>query len=98
MTIVNTFVYIVTEALAKTFWLLTGNFGIHEEIRPKINMKNEFLYSRLLLTRNKKSYGGIILSELGRILKKPVTDIKGRYCSLKIFLIAGNSSELELLT
>ena len=77
MTIVNTFIYITTEALAKTFWLLTGNFGIPEEVRPKINMKNEFVYSRLLLTRNKKSYGGIILSELGRILKNPVTDIKG---------------------
>ena len=49
MTFVNIFVNIVTEALEKTFWKLTGSMGISEPIRPKINMKNESI-NRLLYT------------------------------------------------
>jgi len=45
--------------------------------KPIINMKNEFVYKRIMLTRNKKSYGGMIESELGKMLKNPVSDIKG---------------------
>ena len=53
------------------------------------------LYKRILLTRNKKNYAGLITGELGRLLDRPVLDIKGKQlCSYKISLIAGNPLEL----
>lgn len=77
MTIMNIYVNIVTEALKRTFWTQTTNMGVIERAKPIINMKSEFVYRRILLTRNKKSYAGIITAELGRLLSKPVLDMKG---------------------
>ena len=51
----NIFVDTVTESLKKTFWTLTTNMGLIDEAKPLINMKSEFNYQRILLTRNKKS-------------------------------------------
>ena len=66
LNICNLYIYIITEALTRTFWTFTGNCNIPEEFRPIINMKNEFLYSRILTTRNKKNYAGWLMSELGK--------------------------------
>jgi hypothetical protein len=77
MTIMNIFIDIVTVALEKIFWKVTGNMGIPEEHRKNIAMKSEFLYKRIMTTRNKKSYSGSIIGEFGRLLNKPVLDIKG---------------------
>jgi DNA polymerase elongation subunit (family B) len=54
-TILNIYIDIVTKALDKTFWKMTGNMGIPDKYKPIISMKQEFLYKRLMLTRNKKS-------------------------------------------
>ena len=75
--IVNILINITTAALGKIFWTLTTNMGLVERAKPIINMKQEFLYEKLLLTENKKNYAGIITAELGHKLKKPVLDIKG---------------------
>lgn len=75
--VVNMLIGIVTDALEQTFNRLTENMGLLEDHKSTINMKNEFVYKRLMLTRNKKSYGGMIESELGKTLKNPVSDIKG---------------------
>lgn len=40
-------------------------------------MKQEFLYSRILLTKNKKNYAGLITAELGKQLSTPIMDVKG---------------------
>lgn len=77
MTVMNVFVNLITEALEKTMDRLTGNMGMLDEFKHIVSMKSEFLYKRMLLTRNKKSYGGLIVAELGRLLNKPVLDIKG---------------------
>lgn len=77
MTIMNIFINVTTEVLKKTFWTLTTNMGLIDRCKPIINMKSEFIYQRILLTRNKKSYGGIVTGELGKLLSKPVLDIKG---------------------
>ena len=77
MTVMNIFVSLTTDALKKLFWLLTKNLGLVEAARPIINMKSEFVYSRILLTENKKNYAGIVTAELGKLLKKPTLDIKG---------------------
>ena len=55
MTIMNTLIYIVTATLKETFWTLTTNMGLVDRAKPIINMKQEFLYKRILLTQNKKS-------------------------------------------
>jgi hypothetical protein len=75
--IMNTYIDIVTNTLERTFWKLTGNMGLLDDYKNIINMKNEFVFSRIMLTRNKKSYAGTIESELGRLLSKPVLDMKG---------------------
>jgi hypothetical protein len=77
LNILNVFINIVTKALQSSFEKITENMGLLNDYKPIINMKNEFVYKRIMLTRNKKSYGGMIESELGKMLKKPVPDIKG---------------------
>jgi hypothetical protein len=51
--------------------------NVPEEYRNDINMKSEFLFSRILLTKNKKSYGGVCILNEGKILLKPKLDMKG---------------------
>lgn len=77
MTIINIFISIVTDILEETFKKMTNNMGLLKEFAPIINMKSEFLFKKMLLTRNKKSYASIITAELGKLLKKPVLDVKG---------------------
>jgi DNA polymerase elongation subunit (family B) len=77
LTLMNIYIDIVTEVLAKTFSKMTGNSGLLDQFKPIISMKNEFVFSRIMLTRNKKSYAGTITSELGKLLPKPVLDMKG---------------------
>ena len=85
MTVMNVFINITTDVLKKTFWKLTTNMGLIDRCKPIINMKSEFIYRRIMLTRNKKSYGGIVTGELGKLLSKPVLDIKGkRFALIKI--------------
>jgi hypothetical protein len=71
-TLTNFMIAVITEALRRTFWLFTGNCGIPEDYRPIINMKNEFVYSRIMTTANKKSYAGWLKYELGKEI--PGTD------------------------
>jgi hypothetical protein len=77
LNILNVFINIVTKSLQASFEKITENMGLLNNYKPIINMKNEFVYKRIMLTRNKKSYGGMIESELGKMLKNPVSDIKG---------------------
>ena len=53
--IVNIIIKITTGALGRIFWTLTTNMGVIEKAKPIINMKQEFLYKRIMLTNNKKS-------------------------------------------
>ena len=77
-TLVNIFINLTTDALKQLFITLTTNMGLVDEAKPIINMKQEFLYDTILLTTNKKNYGGLITAELGKRLSKPVLDIKGK--------------------
>lgn len=77
MTVMNIFINVTTEVLKKIFWNLTTNMGLIDRCKHIINMKSEFIYKRILLTKNKKNYGGIITGELGKLLTKPALDIKG---------------------
>jgi len=77
MAILNLIINVVTKVLEVLFNKVGENKKIPEKYRSIINMKNEFIYKRLLLTYNKKQYSGIITGELGKLLKKPSLDIKG---------------------
>jgi len=77
MTVMNVYVDVITQVLKKIFWKLTGNMGLLDEFKPLINMKSEYLYKRIMCTRNKKNYSGIITGELGKLLNHPVLDVKG---------------------
>lgn len=79
--IINLLIAIITEALDNIFKTFTANCGLPEEYRSIINMKNEFVYSKLITTRNKKNYAGWLNMELGKIIPgndaKEHLDIKG---------------------
>ena len=77
MSITNVLISIVTGGLEKIFWKVTGNMGLLDQYKPIISMKNEFLFKKLLLTRNKKSYAGLITAELGKLLGRSQLDMKG---------------------
>ena len=75
--IVNTLAYILTEAV--TDILLTyGKFSnIPEEYRPIYNMKNEFLFDRLIIGNTKKRYISRVLLREGNLMDPPKYDVKG---------------------
>lgn len=73
----NIMVNSITKYIEQVFWELTKNMNIPEERRKLIQMKSEFNYSRIILTKNKKQYAGIIVSQEGTLLEKPKFDIKG---------------------
>lgn len=75
--IMNAYIDVVTKALEGTFYIFTTNMGLLEKAKPIINMKSEFIYRRILLTKNKKNYSGMIIAELGKMLDSPQMDTKG---------------------
>lgn len=76
--IVNIISYILGKVIEKAYWTFTGNCNVIEEKRPIINMKNEFLMSRILLTSNKKNYASWQLLQEGvRTPESEALDIKG---------------------
>jgi hypothetical protein len=74
---IKVILYKLEKYIEMVFWNLTKNMNVPEENRPRINMKSEYYYSRLLLTRNKRNYAGLMISQENKLLKKPKEDIKG---------------------
>jgi hypothetical protein len=73
----NIMVFAITKFVEKVFYQLTTNLNIKEEMRSKINMKSEFNFSRIILTKNKKQYAGQIVLQEGHLLKKPKFAVVG---------------------
>ena len=75
--IVNTMAYeitLYTQVVLKKYAKIAN---IPDEYAPRLNMKNEYLYMRIVLTKNKKNYmGSVRLREGAEILPEKV-DIKG---------------------
>ena len=66
--ILNLIIDLCQEVEKMVYETLTTNFNIPKDFRPIINMKNEFVYKTLLITKNKKSYAGWLKSKLGKMI------------------------------
>lgn len=74
--IVSTISYLLSNVITEAYWLYTTNCNVPEDKRPIIAMKNEFLWKRLVLTQNKKSYASIVRLQEGVLLDNKL-DVKG---------------------
>ncbi|WP_304576704.1 family B DNA polymerase [Romboutsia ilealis] len=72
---VNTFCYFITEMIADNLAKYCKTSNILPRFAPRINMKNEFLFSRMILSDTKKRYMSKVLLREGHDDNK--IDIKG---------------------
>ena len=66
-----------SSAIAATLWNYLGYVNVAEEDRKYIKMKNEFYYSRVIVTYAKKSYIGLMTRKEAFVYPKPKMDVKG---------------------
>ena len=72
-----TMIYWITQAIAHTLLLYSQAHGARDEYERVMAMKNEFLYTVMILADVKKHYAGIVSVQEGVLLPKPEIDIKG---------------------
>jgi hypothetical protein len=77
VSIISCMTYFITQFIGEVFNILCGNANVPPSEFHRINMKSEFHFKRVILTKNKKSYAGVILSKEGTVYTKPKYDIKG---------------------
>lgn len=73
----NVLTHILSLYIQTVLDTLTKAMNVLPKEQPRINMKSEFLYSRLLLTSNKKQYAGNIILQEGKPFDVPDFDMKG---------------------
>jgi len=79
---INLLAYIITNMVTNTLKKYTKDVNIPKRYRHKINMKNEFLFTRLILTQKKKRYISSVRLREGDEIYPEKVDIKGnKYCS-----------------
>ena len=74
---VNTITYVLTEVVGHSLLQYGEYANVPEEFRPRLNMKNEFMFSKLVIGKTKKRYLSKVLLREGNLMLKPKTDIKG---------------------
>jgi DNA polymerase family B len=77
VSVVNVATYFLAEVIKNVYWKMTTELNVPHDKREIINMKNEFFYKRLMMTRNKKSYAGELIMQEGHMFEKPKMDVKG---------------------
>lgn len=75
--IINAMSFVVSGAVKETLWHYLGKVNVAEEDRKYIKMKNEFHYSRIIVTYAKKSYVGLQIRQESHVFDKPKLDVKG---------------------
>lgn len=75
--IINMMCYNITSMISKVLWKYCEHSNIPKEFRPNINMKNEFLFSRLILSPVKKRYLSSVVLREGKELNPAKIDVKG---------------------
>ena len=73
----NTMAFILKAVIDKSMYLYTTRSKIPERYKKRINMKNEFLFSRQVLAETKKRYLSEQLVREGTVLDPPKLDPKG---------------------
>lgn len=74
---INCITYFITKVINEAYLKFGKLHFVEEKYRPLINMKNEFMLSRLLMTKNKKSYASSVLMQEGNLIEKQKIDLKG---------------------
>ena len=74
---VNVMAYIVTKLVTELLDIYTTEANILPEYAPRINMKNEFLFSLQLLADVKKRYITLVLLREGKKFANAKPDVKG---------------------
>lgn len=75
--IINTMAYLISAVVADTLDMYGRYSNIPEDFRPKLNMKNEFYFSRLIIGVKKKRYLSAIKLREGNLLDPYKADVKG---------------------
>lgn len=74
---INCITYLITKVINEAYLKFGELHFVEEKYRPLVNMKNEFMLSRLLMTKNKKSYASSVLMQEGNLIAKQKIDLKG---------------------
>lgn len=74
---INMLAYVLTEAVTDILLTFGEKSNIPEEYRPIFNMKNEFLFLKLIIGKTKKRYISKIVLREGNRMNPPKYDIKG---------------------
>ena len=75
--VINTLSYITSAGIRSTLDHYLDKVNVADEDKPRVNMKNEIHYSRMLITYAKKSYVGLQLRKESHVYKEPKIDVKG---------------------
>lgn len=75
--ILNTLSLCASAGISETLWNYLGYIHVAEEDRKYIKMKNEFYYSRLIVTFAMKSYMALLKRREEVVLKEAELDVKG---------------------
>lgn len=97
--IINTMAYFITAAVSDTLFEYGKYSNIPEEHRFRFGMKNEFLFTKLVIGKKKKRYISAIKLREGNLLEPYKADCKGlTYKALyKVICICKQSELLETL-
>jgi DNA polymerase elongation subunit (family B) len=73
----NIITHILSRYIHRTLHLFANNMNLTKDNQKFLAMKSEFLFSRVLLTNNKKQYAANIVATEGNVLDKPKLELKG---------------------
>lgn len=75
--LVNTITYIITSVAFDILQLYAKKSNVPEKYRPRLNMKNEFFFTKLIIGKTKKRYLSKVVLREGNLIDPPKYDIKG---------------------
>ena len=74
---INMVTYLITSSVTDILLTYGKYSNIHKDYRHRYNMKNEFMFARLIIGESKKRYMSSILLREGNVINPPKSDIKG---------------------
>ena len=76
-TSVNIMAFLITKMIRSLLDHFCGARNVLDRVKPRINMKNEFYFTRIVLAKVKKRYMSAIALKEGRLFNPKKIDIKG---------------------